>query len=429
MASEAASHREQTGSAVAEREIVDAQRTGCCVVGGGPAGAVLSLLLARRGVDVVLLEEHGDFDRDFRGDTIHPAIMEIMDEIGLADEVLKLPHTEIRNAAVQTTDGPLATISFERLRTKYPYVTLMPQKDFLEFITSQAQRSPHFRLVMRARVEELIEDDGVVRGVRYRGEDGWHELRAPLTVAADGRFSRVRRLAGFEPIKTSPPIDVLWFRLPRRPEDPLDMLGRVGGGHLLILLNRGEQWQVADAIPKGTYQQLRAGGIEALRATVASAIPELADRVAALQDWKQVSLLSVESNRLRRWYRPGLLLIGDAAHTMSPVGGVGINYAIQDAVVAANVLGDGLKAGRVSERELARVQWAREWPTRAIQAMQAVVQDVVLNEVLQSTGAVRLPWLGRALMRLPGTRTLPARLVGFGLVPVHVRNAAELRLS
>jgi 2-polyprenyl-6-methoxyphenol hydroxylase-like FAD-dependent oxidoreductase len=353
--------------------------------------------------------------------------MEIMDEIGLADEVLKLPHAKIRRGAIETADGPLVMLDFGLLRTKYPYVTFMPQKDFLEFIVMEARRSPHFRLEMRARVEGLIEEGGAVRGVRYRGEDGWHEVRAALTVAADGRFSRMRKLAGLEPIATSAPIDVLWFRLPRREGDPGEALGYAGGGHLLILLNRGEQWQVADAIPKGTYQQLRADGIAALRATIAAQVPWLADRADTLEDWKQVSLLSVESNRLRRWHRPGLLLIGDAAHTMSPVGGVGINYAIQDAVVAANWLGRPLRAGRVTDGDLARVQRARELPTRVIQAVQARVQDAVMNRVLATSGPARIPRWVELGLRTPGVRALPPRLVGFGVVPVHVKGAASLR--
>ncbi len=416
-------HREadESSGEVAPR---DTRGVSCCVVGGGPAGAVLALLLARQGISVLLLEEHGDFDRDFRGDTIHPSTMEVMAEIGLADGVLALPHTKIYTATIQTADGPFTVADFRHVRTRYPFVTFMPQKTFLEFVTTQAQRYPGFQLMMGARVERLIEEDGAARGVLYRAADGWHAVRATLTVGADGRFSRLRRLAGFEPIKTSPPIDVLWFRLPRRPDDPAGALGRPGGGHLFVLLNRGEQWQIADVIAKGSYQRLRAEGIEALRASIAAHLPELADRVDSLRDWKQVSLLSVESNRLACWYRPGLLLIGDAAHTMSPVGGVGINYAIQDAVVAANILASPLRAGQVRLDDLAAVQRQREWPTRIIQSLQTLAQKAVFARVLGSREALRVPPIVRFLLGLPGLRALPPRLVGFGLTRVHVRAAS-----
>jgi 2-polyprenyl-6-methoxyphenol hydroxylase-like FAD-dependent oxidoreductase len=297
----------------------------------------------------------------------------------------------------------------------------MPQKDFLAFITAEAARYSGFTLVMKARVEALVEDGGAICGVRYRGADGWHEVRAPLTVAADGRFSRVRRLAGFTPVSTSAPIDVLWFRVSRQPGDPGEALARVAEGHLFILLQRGDQWQVAGVIVKGTYQELRSRGIEELQRTFAAAMPELSDRAQELHGWRQVSLLSVESNRMRRWYRPGLLLIGDAAHTMSPVGGVGINYAIQDAVVAYNVLAAPLQMGEVTERQLARVQRAREWPVRVIQAWQSTMQDVVLGRVLRATGPVEMPRLVRLALRLPGIGRWPARLVGLGLWRVHVR--------
>jgi 2-polyprenyl-6-methoxyphenol hydroxylase-like FAD-dependent oxidoreductase len=402
--------------APAGREIRDVQRADCCIVGGGPAGMVLALLLARRGVRVILLEEHEDFERDFRGDTIHPSTMELMDELGLADRLLQLRHSKISTLALQTPRGSVTVADLSRLETKFPYVTFMPQARFLEFLAHEAQRYPGFRLVMGAAVQELIEEGGVVRGVRYRGRDGWHEVRGLLTVGADGRFSRLRRLAGFEPIKTSPPMDVLWFRLPRRPDEAHGGFGRIGNGHMLILLDRDEQWQVAYVIPKGTYRQLRDAGFASLRASVAELMPELADRVDQLDDWTRVSLLSVESSRLKRWYRPGLLLIGDAAHVMSPVGGVGINYAIQDAVATANILATPLKAGRLRLRDLAAVQRRRELPTRLIQAAQSFVQQRVVAGALGRQRPLAPP----ALLRLPILRDLPARLVAFGLWPVHL---------
>jgi 2-polyprenyl-6-methoxyphenol hydroxylase-like FAD-dependent oxidoreductase len=407
-------------------EIRGVRRTTCCVVGGGPGGAVLSLLLARAGVDVTLLEAHPDFDREFRGDTLHPSVMEIMDQLGLADRLLKLRHTEIRSATVQTVAGPFTPLDFSRLNTKYPYITMMPQTSFLEFITAEAKRYPNFRQVMEARVRELVEEDGVIRGVRYEGNDGWHEVRAVLTVGADGRGSRVRRLAGFEPVKTSPPMDVLWFKLPREPDDPEGAMGRVGRGHIAILLDRFDYWQAGYVIPKGTFPELRHEGIESLRRSFAELIPEFADRLERLEDWKQVSLLSVESSRCPRWYRPGLSLIGDAAHVMSPVGGVGINYAIQDAGVAANVLAGPLKDSQAQLKDLdtkylVAVQWRRELPTRFIQTLQTQIQRRVLASVLRSEQPLAPPGWLRLLIRVPLVRSVPARIVGFGLWPVRVK--------
>lgn len=404
----------------------DVRRTTCCVVGGGPGGAVLSLLLARAGLNVTLLEAHPDFDREFRGDTLHPSVMEIMNQLGLAKRLLALRHTEIRSATVQTAAGPFQPLDFSHLDTKYPYITMMPQKDYLEFITGEAKRYPNFRLVMEARVRELVEEDGVIRGVRYEAEDGWHEVRAVLTVGADGRGSRVRRLGGFEPIKTSPPMDILWFKMPREADDPEGAIGSVGRGHIAILLDRFDYWQAGYVIPKGTYPELRREGIAALRRGFAQLVPEFADRLERLEDWRQVSLLSVESSRCPRWYRPGLLLIGDAAHVMSPVGGVGINFAIQDAVVAANVLAQPLKESQVrledlDTRYLAAVQRRRELPTRVIQAIQTQIQRRVLASVLRSEQPLSPPGWLRMLVRVPLVRSLPARIFGLGLWPVRVK--------
>lgn len=408
----------QADTPAAAHEILDVQQTNCCIVGGGPAGAVLALLLARQGIPVMLLEAHKDFERDFRGDTIHPSVMEIMEELGLADRLLELPHSKLHQLTINTANDSVKVADFSRLKTRYPYIMVTPQVKFLNFITNEAKSYPNFQLITGANVQEIIEEDGIIKGVRYRGHGGWHEVRAVLTVGADGRHSRLRQLAGFEPIETSPPMDVLWFRLPRKAEEAQGLSGRFGKGHIVVLLDRSEQWQIAYVIPKGGYQQLRSAGLETLRQSLVEIVPELSDRVEQLQDWSQVAFLSVESNRIPRWYLPGLLLIGDAAHVMSPVGGVGINYAIQDAVVAANILSNDLKTGTVKVSHLAAVQRHREIPTRVIQAFQSVVQQRIFARVLNSDPSFQLP----AFLRIPILRDLPARLVAFGIWKVHVDN-------
>jgi 2-polyprenyl-6-methoxyphenol hydroxylase-like FAD-dependent oxidoreductase len=400
------------------RPVSDLQKTDCCIVGAGPAGVVLAFLLARKGISVTLLELHTDFDRDFRGDTIHPSVLEIMDDLGLAERLHKLRHTKLRRLNLQVGDGAGVTVDFDFLKTKFPYIMMLPQAHFLEFITEEARRFPSFNLIMGANVQELIREEGTVRGVRFRehDDDDWHEVRASLTVGADGRSSRIRRLSGMEPIKTSPPMDVLWFRLPRMPGDPGGIAGRIGHGHILVMLDRMEEWQIAFVILKGSYHHIREAGLDELRRMIVDTAPELADRVGHLKEWKQVAMLSVESSRLRTWYQPGLLLIGDAAHVMTPVGGVGINYAIQDAVVAANVLTVPLKSGRLQTSDLARVQRKRALPTRFIQAFQAAIQKRILANALDASKPFKIPFF----LRLPFLRRIPARLVAFGVWRVHV---------
>lgn len=399
-------------------DILDVQTTDCCIVGGGPAGAVLALLLARQGISVMLLEAHKDFDRDFRGDTIHPSVMQIMEELGLSDRLLQLPHTKIHRLRVQTPQDTVTLADFSHLKTRYPYIMMLPQVKFLEFITQEAEKYPHFHLVMGANVQELIEENGVVQGIRYRGQGGWHEIRAILTVGADGRHSKIRQLAGVESVETSPPMDILWFRLPRLPEDPEGGMGRFSPGHIVVMLDRGEQWQMAYVIPKGGYQKLRSAGLEALKQSIVEVVPELSDRIQHLHDWSQIAFLSVESSLVKNWYRPGLLLIGDAAHVMSPVGGVGINYAIQDAVVAANVLSKPLKNRYVELSDLAKVQQRRELPTRIIQGFQTLIQKRIFAPILTANQTFQPPFF----LRLPILRDLPARLIGLGVFPVHVQS-------
>lgn len=396
------------------------QQTTCAVVGGGPAGVVLAYMLARKGIDVTLLEAHHDFDRDFRGDTLHPSTLEVMDELGLAEKLLQLPHTKLSRAAAQTLMGPVNVIDLGHLKTKFPYIAFMPQARFLEFMTAEAQRFPSFHLWMGARIDGLLEENGAVHGVRYKADDGIHELRATLTVGADGRFSTIRKLADFAEtaIKASQPMDILWFRLARQPTDPHGVMGRFGRGYALIQLDRGEQWQIGFIIPKGSYKQLHTAGLELLRKAIVQTAPELSDRVNELTDWKQVSLLSVEADRLPRWYKPGLLLIGDAAHVMSPAGGNGINYAIMDAVATANILSAPLLTGQVTVSDLARVQRRRARPTKIIQTLINVLQNNVFKQALDPNRAFTPP----RLMRWPLLGSLAARLVGFGILREHVQD-------
>lgn len=394
----------------------------CCVVGCGPAGAMLAYLLARHGVDVIVLEKHGDFLRDFRGDTIHPSTLQIMDELGLADRLLQLPHTEARTLGARTPQGNIALADFSRLKTRWPYIMFLPQWDFLNFLTSEAQRYPAFHLIMNAEGQGLIEEDGKVCGVSFNTPEGKREVRAGLVIAADGRTSEIRKQAGLVPIEASPPMDVLWFKLSRRESDPEDTFGSVGEGHVLALINRLDYWQIAYVIPKGTFQQVQATGLDQFKQTLSRSVPQLANRVDEIQTWDQVKLLVVQANRLRRWYKPGLLCIGDAAHAMSPVGGVGINMAIQDAVVTANVLAEPLKTGQVHLSQLKKVQRKRTLPTRIIQAIQAMAQQQGTGPALGLSRPSRWTKPIWMLLRLLRVRSVPARLVAFGVWPVHVRS-------
>ncbi len=401
----------------------DIQATSCCIVGGGPAGAMLALLLARRGVSVTLLEMHKDFDRDFRGDTIHPSILEILDQIGLADKLHEIPHSKVTGPTLQFANGPFRPFNLGRLKTRFPYILMIPQSRFLEVVTREAAKYPQFELVMHAQVQHLLAENGAIAGVRYLGGDGEeHEIRAKLTIGADGRFSTVRRLAGFEPIKTAPPMDVLWFRLPKVPGEPEvtgGAFGGIGRGRIFIMLERNDYWQAGLVFPKGQYQALRAQGVEAIRKSLAETEPRFARHAESLTDWGQLSLLSVESSRCPLWHKPGVLVIGDAAHVMSPVGGVGINYAIQDAVVAADILTRPLKSGTVSEAHLAEIQRQREWPTRVIQRMQSIMQNNLMGRALQSMRPATVPWQLKLLFKIPIVRDIPSRLIAFG--PRRVR--------
>lgn len=399
-------------------------RNTCVIAGGGPAGAVLALLLARAGVQVTLLEKHGDFLRDFRGDTVHPSTLQVLDELGLAEELDRLPHRKAYSMTLQTDDATVPLADLSRLPGRYNYIAFVPQWDFLNLVTAAAKRYPTFRLVMNAEVYDVIREGDAVRGVRYRDAGGEHELRAALTVAADGRHSDVRRAAGLVPVEHGVPMDVLWFRLPRDPGDPGDPFLRVSAGHMMVAINREDYWQLAYLIPKGGFDALRARGIETVREHVARLLPFLKERVELLSDFGDVSMLSVALNRLRRWHRPGLLVIGDAAHAMSPVFGVGINLAVQDAVAAANLLAGPLAAGaEIPEPLLARVQRRRTPPTVLTQLAQRVVQHRLIRPALSgAAGPVRLP---RDISRIPAIGALARRFIGFGVRPEHVRSPVE----
>ncbi len=408
-------------------EVASAYETRCCVVGAGPAGLLLGLLLARGRVPVTVLESHADFDRDFRGDTVHPSTLELLAQLGLAERLHQLPHSKVRALRLRTKTGTVTLADLSRLRTPFPYVLMLPQVRLLELLAGEAQRFPNFRLVMRANVQRLVEADGAVRGVRYRDpENRWHEVRASLTVGADGRFSKLRHLAGIEPVKTAPPMDVVWFRLPKRSADAAESAELyVGGGQFAVVFDRGDEWQVGYVILKGSFAAVRARGIRALREGLAELVPWLADRCDHLQDWKQVAVLNVESSRVERWYKPGLLLIGDAAHVMSPVGGVGINVAVQDAVEAANVLTEPLKQGTMTERDLGEVQRRREFAVKLVQRIQRVMQDRIAAPGLAAGREFRLPWWLRLATAVPGLRNLPAWMLAFGPRRVRLREASD----
>jgi 2-polyprenyl-6-methoxyphenol hydroxylase-like FAD-dependent oxidoreductase len=387
---------------------------------------MLGFLLARMGVETIVLEKHADFLRDFRGDTIHPATLDLMHELGLIDEFLKRPHQELVELAAQVGSDTVTIADFRHLRTYCKFLVLMPQWEFLDFLKQHAERYPGFRLVMQAEVTELIEDDGIVTGLRARTLQGPVEVHASLVVAADGRRSVIRQRASLPVEDLGAPMDVMWMRLSRRSDDAGQTFGHADRGRILVLLNRETYWQAAFVIPKGDADRIRARGLDAFRDEIAQLEPSLRDRVGELRDWSDVSLLTVTVDRLQRWSRPGLLCIGDAAHAMSPIGGVGINLAIQDAVASANILGPVLLRRAPSAAELAQVQRRRSFPTRATQRLQVAMQERVIGRVLKSSKPLSLPWPFRLLRAWPILRRIPARVLGVGFRPEHVRTP-ELR--
>lgn len=398
--------------------------TRCCIAGGGPAGMMLGLLLARAGVGVLVLEKHADFLRDFRGDTIHPSTLEVLYELGLLERFLALPHQKVSRIRAQFGDLVLTMADFSSLSTHCRFVAFIPQWDFLAFLAQEAARYPTFHVRMQTEVVELIEEGSTVVGLLAQTPDGPLEVRADLVVGADGRHSIVRTKAGLSVEEFGAPMDVLWFRLSRRAGDPDDPIGRFDAGRIFIMLNRGDNWQCGFVIPKGSRDQLQAKGLPAFRENVAQLAPFAADRVGELQSWEPIKLLTVQVDRLRQWFRPGLLCIGDAAHAMSPVGGVGINLAIQDAVAAANLLAGSLRLGPVGVEDLRRVQARRGWPTHMTQRMQLLLQKRVISSVLQTTGQVVPPLALRLIARFPFLNRIPARMIGMGFRPEHVRTSA-----
>jgi 2-polyprenyl-6-methoxyphenol hydroxylase-like FAD-dependent oxidoreductase len=396
--------------------------TRCCIAGGGPAGMMLGLLLARAGIDVVVLEKHADFLRDFRGDTVHPSTMQVMEELGLLDAFLARPHSEVRTLGGQIGEDYVEFADFTHLPTRAKFVAFMPQWDFLDFLAEHAKRYPTFRLLMSTEATGLMREGDRMVGVTAQGPDGKLEINAHLTVAADGRHSTLRDGAGFEVVEIGAPMDVLWLRLSKSPDDPGQTLGRIDAGRIFIMLDRNDYWQCAFVIPKGGIDAVHARGLETFRADIVRMAPFLRDRVNQLASWDDVKLLTVAVNRLNTWFRPGLLCIGDAAHAMSPVGGVGINLAIQDAVATANILVPKLREGGATVDDLRAVQRRREPPTRKTQRLQVAIQNRVIGNVLSRTTKPKPPFAVRLLGWVPLLRRLPARIIGMGFRPEHIRH-------
>jgi 2-polyprenyl-6-methoxyphenol hydroxylase-like FAD-dependent oxidoreductase len=398
-------------------------RATCCIAGGGPAGIMLGLLLARAGIETIVLEKHGDFLRDFRGDTIHPSTLELMHELGMLDEFLRLPHQELRRVKILFDDVEIAGPDFSHLPTQCKFIALMPQWDFLNFLAAQAKHYPTFQLLMNTEAIGLIEDGGRVLGVRAKTDQGELIIYADLIVGADGRSSTLREQASMEVEDFGVPIDVLWFRVAKTIADTEPALGRIRNGKMLVTIDRGDYYQCGSIIRKGAFEGIKRRGLQAFREEIAGVAPFLRDAIGEIDNWDKVRLLTVQVNRLRHWYRPGLLFIGDAAHAMSPAGGVGINLAIQDAVATANLLADKLRRGDCETDDLLRVQQRREWPARMIQSIQVFIHRRMFGSRSDPERAISIPWPARAILWLltPLLRRVAARVIGIGFRAEHIR--------
>jgi len=398
--------------------------TRCCIVGGGPAGMMLGYLLGRAGVETLVLEKHADFFRDFRGDTVHPSTLQVMDELGLIDGFLKLPHQRLQKMDGKFGAASIRIADLSRLKVNYPFIAFMPQWDFLNFLRESGKRFSSLRVWMNAEATDLIWSDGAVVGVQAMTPDGPVEIRADLTIGCDGRHSIVRERARLEVEEIGAPMDVLWFRANKGGESE-SVFARVEAGKMMVTFDRGDYWQCAYVIAKGQYDAVKARGLDAFRDDVIGMAPILKSGISEVKTWDDVKLLTVAINRLKRWTRPGLLCIGDAAHAMSPVGGVGINLAIQDAVATANLLALPLRERRLRDADLATVQARRAWPTRMTQRAQVAIQNRFVAPVLAQRGAdPPLPWPIALLQRWPWLQRIPARLIGIGVRPEHVHSPA-----
>lgn len=396
--------------------------TRCCIVGGGPAGMMLGYLLARAGVETIVLEKHADFFRDFRGDTVHPSTFNVMDELGLVDGFLKLPHVKIQKMVGQFGDTSLQIADLSRLHEKHPFIALIPQWDFLNFLRESGKRFPNLDVIMNANVTDLIWSGDVVTGVKAMAPDGEVDIHADVTIGCDGRHSIVRERAKLDVTEIGAPMDVLWFRVSKGVESE-NVFARMDAGKMMVTFDRGDYWQCAYVITKGQFEAVKARGLDAFRNEVISMVPILKNTHTDVKSWEDVKLLTVAINRLKRWTRPGLLCIGDAAHAMSPIGGVGVNLAVQDAVATANILASKLaRSGVLSEHELDKVRQRREWPVLFTQQLQVAMQNNVISPVLKQGVPYKIPLMIRIIDAVPLLQGFMARLIGFGVRPEHVHS-------
>jgi 2-polyprenyl-6-methoxyphenol hydroxylase-like FAD-dependent oxidoreductase len=408
-----------------ERQPSRTIKTRCCIVGGGPAGMMLGYLLGRAGIDVVVLEKHADFFRDFRGDTVHPSTLQVMDELGLIDGFLKLPHQQLQKMDGMFGGTSVRIADLGRVDTKYPFIAFMPQWDFLNFLRENGQRFASLKVMMSAEATDLIQRGDQIAGVRAKAPEGTIDIEADLTIACDGRHSIVRERAGLEVEEIGAPMDVLWFRAGRLPDETESVFARVEPGSMMVTFDRGDYWQCAYVIAKGQYDAVKARGLQSLLDDVARMAPILKPGLSDVKGWDDIKLLTVAINRLKRWSLPGLLCIGDAAHAMSPIGGVGVNLAVQDAVATANLLAEKLARGCPSEEELDAVRRRREFPVKMTQRMQVVAQNNIISVALKPNGGpLKVPLVMRLITAVPWLQGITARFIGLGVRPEHVHSPA-----